>query len=269
MWLPSYATPSERMMRILVVVFAILVMLFLIAPLFIIVPLSFSKDPFFTLPVREYSLRWYADLFGNPRWFDAMVNSGIAAVLTTIFATTLGTLAALGIARPDFPARRFVMALLISPMIVPIVIGAVGSSLFFGQFGLTNTRAGLVFAHTALATPFVVITVTATLSTYDTNLTRAANSLGASGMSAFFRVTLPNILPGVISGAIFAFATSFDEVVVALFLTAAEQRTLPVQMFSGIRDQINPTIMAAATMLLALSILLFAALAFLTRKKAR
>jgi len=256
-------------MRTMIVAFAVTVMVFLIAPLFIIVPLSFSKDPFFTLPVREYSLRWYADLFGNPRWMAAIINSVVAAVLTTIFATTLGTLAALGIARPDFPARRVVMALLISPMIVPIVIVAVGSYLFFGQFGLTNTRAGLVFAHTALATPFVVITVTATLSTYDTNLTRAANSLGASGLSAFMRVTLPNILPGVISGAIFAFATSFDEVVVALFLTAAEQRTLPVQMFSGIRDQINPTIMAAATMLLGLSIMLFAALAFLSRKAAR
>ena len=267
MWLPSYATPSERLLRILVVGFAVAVLLFLIAPLFIIVPLSFSQDPFFTLPVRAYSLRWYADLFGNPRWFDAMVNSAVAAVLTTILATTLGTLAALGIARPDFPARRFIMALLISPMIVPIVIVAVGSYLAFGQVGLTNTRLGLVLSHTALATPFVVITVTATLSTYDTNLTRAAQSLGASGLSAFIRVTLPMILPGVISGAIFAFATSFDEVVVALFMTAAEQRTLPVQMFSGIRDQINPTIMAAATMLLALSIMLFAALAVLTRKR--
>lgn len=269
MWLPSYATGSERLLRICVVVFAVLVMLFLIAPLFIIVPLSFSQDPFFTLPVREYSLRWYQDLFGNPRWMDAMFNSGVVAVLTTVFATTLGTLAALGIARPDFPARRVVMALLISPMIVPVVIVAVGSYLFFGQFGLTNTKAGLVFAHTALATPFVVITVTATLSTYDTNLTRAAHSLGASGLSAFFLVTLPNILPGVISGAIFAFATSFDEVVVALFMTAAEQRTLPVQMFSGIRDQINPTIMAAATMLLGLSVTLFAAVAFLSRKALR
>ncbi|VDC22945.1 ABC transporter permease [Pseudogemmobacter humi] len=267
MWLPSYATPAERLMRVLVVAFAAAILLFLIAPIFIIVPLSFSQDPFFTLPVREYSLRWYEDLFGNPRWLDAMLNSALAAVLTTILATTLGTLAALGIARPDFPARRVVMALLISPMIVPVVIVAVGSYLFFGQFGLTNTRAGLVLAHTALATPFVVITVTATLSTYDTNLTRAAHSLGASGASAFFRVTLPMILPGVISGAIFAFATSFDEVVVALFLTAAEQRTLPVQMFSGIRDQINPTIMAAATMLLALSVCLFAALALLTRKR--
>lgn len=255
-------------MRLLVVAFAVLVLLFLIAPLFIIVPLSFARDPFFTLPVQEYSLRWYEDFFGNARWLQALGNSAITAVLTTILATTLGTLAALGIARPEFPGRGAVMALLISPMIVPVVIVAVGSYLFFGRFGLTNTRTGLVLAHTALAIPFVVITVTATLSTYDTNLTRAAKSLGAPGMSAFFRVTLPNIMAGVLSGAIFAFAISFDEVVVALFLTAAEQRTLPVQMFAGIRDQINPTIMAAASLLLVLSITLFAVLALLTRRKA-
>lgn len=266
MWLPSYATPSERLMRIGVVLFASLVLLFLIAPLFIIVPLSFSNDPFFTLPVPEYSLRWYRDFFGNERWISGIVNSAVAAVLTTLLATTLGTMAALGISRPDFPARRLVMALLISPMIVPVMIVAVGSYLFFGQFGLTNTRTGLVLAHTALATPFVVVTVTATLSTYDTNLTRAALSLGASPLAAFLRVTLPSILPGVISGAIFAFAISFDEVVVALFMTGAEQRTLPVQMFSGIRDQINPTIMAAATLLLTLSIVLFALVALLTRR---
>lgn len=268
MWLPSYATPSEKLARTMVVGFACAVLVFLIAPLFVIVPLSFSKDPFFTLPVREYSLRWYEDFFGNDRWIRSILNSAVAAVLTTILATTLGTVAALGISRPDFPARRLVMALLISPMIVPVVIVAVGSYLFFGQFGLTNTRLGLVLAHTALATPFVVITVTATLSTYDTNLSRASASLGAPPMSTFFRVTLPSILPGVVSGAIFAFATSFDEVVVALFMTAAEQRTLPVQMFSGIRDQINPTIMAAATLLLGLSVALFAVVALLTRRRA-
>ncbi len=267
MWLPSYATPSERLLRTLVVAFAVAVMLFLIAPLFIVVPLSFSKDSFFTFPVREFSLRWYVDFFGNARWMHAIFNSSVAAVMTTVLATTLGTLAALGISRPDFPARRLVMAMLISPMIVPTIIVAVGSYLFFGRFGLTNTRTGLVLAHTALATPFVVITVTATLSTYDTNLTRAALSLGAPAISTFFRVTLPNILPGVVSGAIFAFAISFDEVVVALFMTAAEQRTLPVQMFSGIRDQINPTIMAAATLLLTLSIILFTALNLLTRRR--
>lgn len=149
------------------------------------------------------------------------------------------------------------MAVVLSPMIVPVVITAVGAYLFYGRLGLVDTRAGLVLAHTALAVPFVIITVAATLSTYDTNLSRAARSLGAPPLSGFLRVTLPAIAPGVASGAVLAFATSFDEVVVALFLTGPEQRTLPVQMFSGIRDQINPTIMAAATMLLAVSIVLF------------
>ena len=265
MWLPSYATPSERLLRTLVVLFAALVLVFLVAPLFVIVPLSFSDDPFFTFPVPKYSLRWYHDFFANERWMIGIWNSAVTAVLTTILATVLGTMAALGIARPSFPYRAAVMALLISPMIIPVVIVAVGSYLFYGPLGLTNTRLGLVLAHTALATPFVVITVTATLSTYDNNLTRAALSLGAPPVSAFFRVTLPNILPGVVSGAIFAFATSFDEVVVALFMTGAEQRTLPVQMFSGIRDQINPTIMAAATILLTLSVALFIVMAALTR----
>lgn len=269
MWLPSYATKSERLIRILVVVFASLVLAFLVAPLFVIVPLSFSNDPFFTFPVPSYSLRWYHDFFGNDRWMTGIWNSALTAVLTTILATVLGTMAALGIARPNFPYRPVIMALLISPMIIPVVIVAVGSYLFYGPLGLTNTRLGLVLAHTALATPFVVITVTATLSTYDNNLTRAALSLGAPPISAFFRVTLPNILPGVVSGAIFAFATSFDEVVVALFMTGAEQRTLPVQMFSGIRDQINPTIMAAATILLTLSVALFIVMAALTRTSSK
>ncbi len=266
LWLPSYATGPERLGRLAVLVFVALVLIFLIAPFFVVVPLSVSKEAFFTLPVKEYSWRWYQDFFGNERWIASVINSVIAAVATTILATMLGTAAALGLARPEFPYRRAVMSLMLSPMIVPIVIVAVGSYLFFGGLGLINTRPGLVLSHTALALPFVVVTVAATLSTYDTNLTRAGLSLGAPPVAVFFRVTLPAIAPGVISGAIFAFAVSFDEVVVALFLTSAERRTLPVQMFSGIRDQINPTIMAAATILLGLSIVLFIVATWLGRR---
>ena len=269
MWLPSYATGAERVGRFAVLAFVIAVLVFLVAPFFVVVPLSFSKEAFFTLPVKEYSLRWYDDFFGNVRWIASLQNSVIAAVATTVLATVLGTSAALGLARPEFPYRRAVMSVMLSPMIVPIVIVAVGSYLFFGELGLVNTKPGLVLAHTALALPFVVVTVAATLSTYDTNLTRAGLSLGAPPLSVFLRVTLPAIAPGVISGALFAFAVSFDEVVVALFITSAEQRTLPVQMFSGIRDQVNPTIMAAATVLLALSILLFVVTTWLSRRTAR
>ena len=266
MGLPFYASTSERAARFALIVAVALVLLFLVAPLFVVVPLSFNNDPFFSLPIHIYSLRWFRDFFGNERWIASLKNSILAAAFTTVLATVLGTMAALGLTRPNFPFRRTVMALLISPMIVPVVIVAVGDYLLFGAFGLTNTRTGLVLAHTVLAVPFVVITVSATLSTYDPVLTRAARSLGAPPLSTFWRVTLPVILPGVIAGAVFAFATSFDEVVVALFMTSAEQRTLPVQMFSGIRDQINPTIMAAATLLLALSTLLFLVVAWLTAR---
>ena len=269
MGLPHYAGTGERLTRFALIVAVALVLLFLVAPLFVVVPLSFNNDPFFSLPIHVYSLRWFRDFFGNARWIAALENSVITAVFTTLLASALGTMAALGLARPTFPFRRAVMALLISPMIVPVVIVAVGDYLLFGFFGLTNTRTGLVLAHTALAAPFVVITVSATLSTYDPMLTRAARSLGASPVSAFQRVTLPVILPGVVAGAVFAFATSFDEVVVALFMTSAEQRTLPVQMFSGIRDQINPTIMAAATLLLVLSTCLFVTVAGLSARARR
>ncbi|MBK5571169.1 ABC transporter permease [Ensifer sp. 2YAB10] len=263
MWLPAYATRSERLCRLAVVAFAFAVLVFLIGPLFVVFPLSVSKDPFFTFPIQEYSWRWYVDFFENTRWTKSLLNSLVAALFSTAIATLLGTLAALGISRPGFPARKVVMALMISPMIMPVVIVAVGAYMFFGSIGLTNTRTGLVLAHAALSIPFVVVTVLSALSTYDTNLTRAGASLGAGPVSVFFAVTLPLISPGIVSGALLAFAVSFDEVIVALFLTGAEQRTLPVQMFSGIRDQINPTIMAAASLLTTVSIALFVALSLI------
>jgi len=265
MWLPAYATRGERLCRLAVVAFAFAVLVFLIGPLFVVFPLSVSKDPFFTFPIQDYSWRWYADFFENARWTQSLFNSLVAAACSTALATLLGTLAALGVSRPGFPARKAVMALMISPMIMPVVIVAVGAYMFFGSLGLTNTRTGLVLAHAALSIPFVVVTVLSALSTYDANLSRAGASLGAGPVSVFFAVTLPLILPGIVSGALLAFAVSFDEVIVALFLTGAEQRTLPVQMFSGIRDQINPTIMAAASLLTTVSIALFLVLSLIRR----
>ena len=264
--LPDYATPAERITRLLVIIFAALVLLFLVAPLFVVIPLSLSKEPFFTFPIHHYSWRWYVNFFADARWMAAMENSFVTGIGTMILATILGSLASLGVARPEFPYRRLVMSLLISPMIIPIVVVAVGTYLVYAQFGLVNTRIGLILGHTGLATPYVVMTVTATLANYDTNLTRAAHSLGASAWSSFWRVTFPQIMPGMVSGAILAFAMSFDEVVMASFLTNAERRTLPVQMFAGIRDLVNPTIMAAATLLLMLSIGLFGILSLLSRR---
>jgi putative spermidine/putrescine transport system permease protein len=264
-----YASPLERAWFWIFRIFCGAVLVFLIAPILVVMPLSFNAEPYFTYPMPGLSLQWYQDLAANPQWQLGIRNSLIVGACATALATTLGTLAALGLSRRNFPFRTLVMSLLISPMIVPVVITAVGMYFFYSDLGLTNTLPGLVLAHTALATPFVVITVTATLTSFDHSMTRAAANLGASPWVGFRRVTLPLILPGVISGALFAFVTSFDEVVVVLFIAGPEQRTLPRQMFAGIREQISPTILAAATILVLISIALLTTIELLRRRSER
>ena len=190
-------------------------------------------------------------------------------MFATLISTVLGTIAALGLSRPEMPARTLVMGILISPMIVPLIIAAAGMFFFYSDIGLASTHIGVILAHAAMGTPFVVITVTATLVGFDHSLTRAAAMLGASPTRTFFKVIVPLILPGVISGALFAFITSFDEVVVVLFLAGVEERTIPRQMFSGIREQISPTILAVATILVVLSVLLLTTLEMLRRRNER
>ena len=209
------------------------------------------------------SLHWYQDFFASAEWMRALRNSVIVAPLATVLAMVFGTLAAIGLTRSDFPGKALVMALVISPMVVPVVIIGVASYLFFAPLGLGNSYISLIVVHAVLGVPFVIITVSATLQGFNHNLVRAAASLGASPLTAFRRVTLPLIAPGVISGALFAFATSFDEVVVTLFLAGPEQATLPRQMFSGIRENLSPTIAAAATLLIAFSVVLLLTLEWL------
>jgi putative spermidine/putrescine transport system permease protein len=246
-----------------------LVLLFLVAPILIIVPLSFSSGSFFHYPLPGFSMRWYHDFFTSSFWLPSVWNSLIVGSAATVLATVLGTLAALGIWRSRFPGQALVLALLISPMVVPSIIVAVGVYFAFAPLGLTDGYAGLILAHTTLAVPFVVVTVLATLSGFDRTLLRAAASLGATPVTTFRRVTLPLILPGVLSGAVFAFAASFDEVVVALLLAGPGQRTLPRQMFAGINDNISLTITAAATMLIAVSLVLMVAVGQLRRRGQR
>lgn len=269
MILPEYAGWPEKLVHYGVRVFSVAVLLFLIAPILAIVPLSFNAESFFSYPMPGVSLRWYLDFFASAEWQNSLSNSLILGVLTTILSMILGTLAALGLARPNFPWRGPVMALIISPMIVPLIIAAVGMFLLYADWGLVNTRLGLVLAHTALATPFVVITVTATLTGFDSRLLRAAASLGCRPFKAFRLITLPLILPGMVSGGIFAFVTSFDEVIVALFLAGSEQRTLPRQMWSGVREQLSPTILAAATLLILFSIAMLVTVEMLRRRSER
>ncbi|MYB33655.1 MAG: ABC transporter permease [Gammaproteobacteria bacterium] len=276
MALPAYTSPGERVWFYTYRIFCGLVFFFLIAPIIVIIPLSFNAVPFFsfteemlTFDPAGYSLRWYNDFFTNSNWQGAVRNSVIIAFFSTIIATFLGTVAALGLSRSDMPFKSTIMGLLISPMIVPLIISAAGMYFFYSQVGLQGTFLGVILAHTALGTPFVVITVTATLSGFDQVLVRSAASLGANPTTTFFRIIVPLILPGVISGALFAFITSFDEVVVVLFVGSYEQRTIPWQMFSGIREQISPTILAVATMLVCVSIALLTVLELLRRRSER
>ena len=196
-----------------------------------------------------WSLQWYRNLLSSDEWARAFKNSFIVAPAATVLATTLGTLAAVGLSNATFPGKNILMAVIISPMIVPVIVVGVACYLLFVKIGLADTYTALILVHAALGAPFVVITVLATLHNFNHNLVRASSSLGATPLVTFFKITLPVIAPGVISGALFAFATSFDEVVVTLFLAGADQVTLPRQMFTGIRENINPTIAAAATLL--------------------
>ena len=276
MALPAYATPVDRMVHYGVRTGAGLVFAFLMLPILVIIPLSFNALPYFTfneemikLNPDAYSLRWYQDMFANEQWIHSIKNSFIIGIAATLLATLLGTLAALGLSRPHMPWRIPIMSLLISPMIVPIIITAAGMFFFYSSVGLSQTTTGIILAHTALGTPFVVITVTATLFGFDTTLMRASANLGATPVQTFFRVVVPMILPGVISGGLFAFVISFDEVVCVIFLAGFEQRTIPRQMWAGIREQISPTILAVATLLIVFSVCMMIVLELLRRRNER
>jgi putative spermidine/putrescine transport system permease protein len=259
-------TPGQRLAALAHAGVAYAVLAFLVAPILVIVPLSFSSGSFFHYPLPGFSLRWYRDFFTSPFWLAALKNSLFLGSVSASLATALGTFAAIGLWRARFPLRGTVLAILISPMVVPVVIVAVGAYFAFAPLHLTDGFTGLILVHTALGAPFVVITVLATLSGFDRNLLRAAAVCGANPAVAFMRVMLPAILPGVASGAVFAFATSFDEVVVVLLMGGPEQRTLPRQMFAGINDNISLTITAAAALLVGFSTLLMASVAALRRR---
>jgi len=237
-------------------IFGVAVLFFLIAPIIAILPLSFNDSQFLTYPLRGFTTHWYDAVFSSEKWQIAVKNSFLIGIPATIIATVLGTLAAIGLQMADFRGKGFLTALLLSPLIVPIVIVAVGLYFFFAPLGLTQTYTGLILAHAALGSPFVVVTVGAALASFDRNLARAGASLGAAPHVVFRKIMLPLVRPGVISGALFAFATSLDEVVVVLLLGAPHQRTIPREMFSGLRDSFNPTIAAVATILTLLAVFL-------------
>ena len=294
--LPPYTTTGERIWHYGFRVICGLIFLFLILPVLIVLPLSFNVEPYFSFTPGmlsfdpdAYSLRWYKDIFrngmaapdaplswawfadtwNNAQWMRAIRNSFFIGICATLLSTALGTLAAIGLSRSAMPYRRLIMSVLISPMIVPLVITAAGMFFFYSKVQLSQTYIGVIMAHAVLGTPFVIITVTATLVGFDRSLVRASNSLGAGPIQTFFKIQMPLIIPGVISGGLFAFITSFDEVVAVLFLASPEQRTIPRQMWSGIREQISPTILAVATLLVLLSIILLTVIELLRRRSER
>ncbi|MFO1210118.1 MAG: ABC transporter permease [Amaricoccus sp.] len=273
MALPPYASTGQRIWYWTFRGICVLILLFLILPILVVIPLSFNATDFFTFTPgmlhfdpAAYSLRHYRDFFTNPDWQHALWNSVRIAPVATLIAVVLGTIAAVGLSQRHVPFRGAIMAILISPMIVPLIISAAGMYFFYSRLGLQGTYWGVVLAHAVLGIPFVIITVTATLVGFDQSLVRAAANMGAGPITTFFKVQMPLILPGVISGALFAFITSFDEVVVVLFVGSAQQKTLPWQMFIGLREQISPTILAVATVLVAISVALLATLELLRRR---
>jgi putative spermidine/putrescine transport system permease protein len=282
-----YLTPGQVLWHYGFRVLCGAIFVFLITPIIVVLPLSFNAQDFFTftpemlrLDPEGFSLKHYRDFFTNNEWQRSFKNSLIIAPIATVISVSLGTLAAIGLSQSHVPGRRAIMAILISPMIVPLIISATGMFFFYsdiGNFlenslGMNKNFVGyvkVVLAHAVLGIPFVIITVTATLVGFDRSLTRAAANMGANPVTTFFRVQMPLILPGVISGGLFAFITSFDEVVVVLFVGSASQKTLPWQMFTGLREQISPTILAVATILVVISIALLTTVELLRRRSER
>ena len=289
MALPSYSTPGQRTFYYLYLFFCGTVFFFLIAPLIAIVPISFSQSPFmvftdgmlaFPPDPEAWSFRWYRYMVGictdknlttpcSNKWMVGTVNSFFIGFTATFIATALGTLAARGLSRPHMPFKGLIMSILISPMIVPLIITSAGMFFFYARYNLVYTFTGIIMAHVALATPFVVITVTATLVGFDMNMVKASQSLGANPTRTFFKVIMPLILPGVISGALFAFITSFDEIVIVMFMASLDQVTIPRQMWAGLRQEISPVILCMATCLVALSIGLLTTVELLRRRSER
>ena len=278
MSLPNYTPLNYRIWHYTYLTICGLVFFFLIAPLFVILPLSFNAEQYIhfsskmlALDPEGFSLRWYEDMIWGTKnpWGLATKNSLIIAFFATIGSTVLGTVAALGLSSRHMPYKAAFMALLISPMIVPLIISGTAIFFFMAKVGLAATHTGIVLAHIILGTPFVVITVTATLSGFDHSVTRAAASLGSNPVNTFMKVTLPLITPGVISGALFAFVTSFDEVIVVLFLAGLENTTIPIQMWVGLREQLSPTILAVATCLIIMSTLILVSAELLRRRSER
>ncbi|WP_234187770.1 ABC transporter permease [Shinella sp. NM-101] len=253
--------------RVLLGLFCLLVAILLLAPTLVVIPMSFNGNKSLAFPPTGFSWQWYENFFTNPDWTTSFANSLIIALIVAVVATVVGTLAAFGVTRAAARAGGLLRALLITPMVVPGVVLAIGIYAVYLDTHLVGTVAGFVLAHTMLAIPFVLIAVQASLEVFDRRLETAASSLGAGRLTVFRTVTLPLILPGLLSGALFAFITSFDEIIVALFITSPYLKTLPVQIYTSITRDADPTVAAVGTLLfMATSLIIIAGLLFGMRR---
>jgi putative spermidine/putrescine transport system permease protein len=244
------AGKTSPALRIAQLVFGLAVVFFLLAPIIAILPLAFNSSVFLNYPIETFSSRWFSELQTNEVWRRSIVNSLIIGSGATIVATVLGTLAALGLRSSHLPFANAIRTTFLMPMVVPAVVLGVGMQMLYGRLGLANSYLGVIVAHAVLCIPFVIVSVSGSLNGMDPWLERAASSLGATPFNVFRRVTLPIIMPGMLTGAVFAFATSLDEVVLTLFVAGPNQRTLARQMFASIRENISPAVAAAAFLMI-------------------
>ncbi|MBL8323763.1 MAG: ABC transporter permease [Rubrivivax sp.] len=251
-WLGRGAGPSQvtHGQRLWLYALAALILAFLVLPTLIVIPMSFSASQYLEFPPREWSLRWYRNYFNSSAWMQATTTSFAAGALTTLVATPLGTLAAYGLFVSRLPAARWLHTAMLTPIIVPVVLVAIGVFYVYVQLKMVNSLAGIVLAHSMLALPLVVMVVTAALKSYDMNQELVARSLGASRAQAFVGITLPQIRFAIVSSALLSFLTSFDEVILALFIAGGSNSTLTRNMFAALRDQIDPTIAAISTLMI-------------------
>lgn len=260
---PASDTQITHGNRLWLYLLAAVIMLLLVIPTFIVIPMSFSDSQYLEFPPSNWSVRWYEVYLESPKWMRATVTSLQVGVLTMLLATPLGIMAAYALFVSGHRAARAIFVLLITPMIVPVILIAIGTFYAYGRVGLNNTIFGLVLAHTVLAAPLVMIVITAALRTYDLNQERVARSLGATRVKAFFVITLPQIKFSIVTAALLSFLTSFDEVIIAIFVSGGSNATLTKHMFSALRDFIDPTIAAISTIMILVSTTLLLATQFI------
>ena len=249
--------------------FGILAACFLLLPIMAILPLAFTGGIFLTYPIESYSLRWFRELATTAQWSNSIVNSMIIGSGATVLSVVLGTLAALGLRGAGIPLPNLVRTVFLLPMVVPAVVLGVGLQIALARIGLASSYVGVIFSHTVLCVPFVIVSVSTALQGINPAVERAAASLGAGPVTVFRRVTMPLAMPGMVTGAVFAFATSLDEVVLTLFVAGPGQRTLARQMFSSIRENISPAVAAAALVLIVGTLALAVLADILRRRQAR